>query len=408
MFLNEEFLKLWEELSDLNEAKADTQRLIDFAGEDLANRFLAAKNRLKAPENDLYYWIKNKTVNELEQAVTELENSKSATRAKRDIADEGAELVYESEHWKVYHITTFEASQKYGRDTRWCITGVDNYGDQYWKQYHERDKVDFYFLIKKGTYNARGTDSKFAVAIYPNNFCEVFDQQDNSISLPEIPYIDEIDYARFKGLSIVGTSYYICVDTSGGKTKENDRAPRNQALAEILAFINSLTQEEKDNVGLSWNMNTANDDEGDLIVSVYSARERDYEPLTELEDRMIGNDEDALEQIARALNVPDLFEVTDECSSYIIRVEGSNKSIRRRGVADSNALDEIVAFINTLSKEEKANIALDWNWDAEEPGDMGNDLIVVIYGPKEREPGEEYILVNWDYAGDIIKKALNK
>lgn len=55
MFLNEEFMQIYEELTELNEAKADTQKLIDFAGEDLANRFLAVKNRLKAPENDLYY-----------------------------------------------------------------------------------------------------------------------------------------------------------------------------------------------------------------------------------------------------------------------------------------------------------------------------------------------------------------
>ena len=53
MKLFEEF-NLYETMWDsLNEAKADIKNLIDFAGEDVANRFLAVKNRLKSPENDL-------------------------------------------------------------------------------------------------------------------------------------------------------------------------------------------------------------------------------------------------------------------------------------------------------------------------------------------------------------------
>ena len=50
-----EFLELYEELSALNEGKVDTQRLVDFAGQELADRFLAIRNKLKSPENDLYY-----------------------------------------------------------------------------------------------------------------------------------------------------------------------------------------------------------------------------------------------------------------------------------------------------------------------------------------------------------------
>ena len=65
-----DFIKLYEELSILNEAKADKQKLIDFAGPDLAARFEANKKKLKAPENDLYYWIKNKTVAETKRTVT--------------------------------------------------------------------------------------------------------------------------------------------------------------------------------------------------------------------------------------------------------------------------------------------------------------------------------------------------
>ncbi len=103
----------------LMESKADEKRLIDFAGEDLARRFLKLRNLLKSPENDLYYWIKNKSVEDLQQRIIGLETTPSNTQKKKQDKEAGAELVLETEHWKVYYITTFEASQKYGRDTKW-------------------------------------------------------------------------------------------------------------------------------------------------------------------------------------------------------------------------------------------------------------------------------------------------
>lgn len=193
MKLSEEF-KLYETMwSTLTEAKADTQNLIDFAGEELANRFLNIKNKLKAPENDLYYWIKNKTPDELEQTVIDCENSKSKTQVNKELSDKGAELIQETPHWKVYHITTYEASQKYGRDTKWCITGIDGVGDKYWKQYTEAG-IKFYFLISKDKYDARGRFSKFAIAKHPNTEqYELYDQQDTAVESNYIPYRDEIN-----------------------------------------------------------------------------------------------------------------------------------------------------------------------------------------------------------------------
>ena len=181
--------KLYEEA--ISESKVDTQRLVDFAGQDLASRFFAIRNKLKAPENDLYYWIKNKTAAELEQTVSNIENTKSNTQIRKETAGQGAELVCETDHWKVYHITTYEAAQTHGRDTHWCITGINNWGNKYWNEYKDKG-VDFYFFITKGKYNPRGYDSKFALAIYPNNDCEVFNQKDGQVSLLDIKYIYEV------------------------------------------------------------------------------------------------------------------------------------------------------------------------------------------------------------------------
>jgi hypothetical protein len=201
---------MWE----LTEAKADTDNLITFAGKDLADRFLAIKNKLKTPENDLYYWIKNKTPEELEQTVLEIENSKSKTQHKKDIADQGAELIKETAHWKIYHITTYEASQKYGRDTTWCITGINNYGDKYWTRYINQN-MQFYFLITKGTYDPRGTNSKFAIAVYPHNNIEdfdfeIFNQRDESVLLKDIPYNEEITIPGVNLRPVIKPRCHVC------------------------------------------------------------------------------------------------------------------------------------------------------------------------------------------------------
>ena len=209
MFLNEEFLKLWEELSELNEAKADTEKLITFAGEELANRFLAIKHRLKAPENDLYYWIKNKTPAELEQFVSNLESTKSKTKSTKDIA-EGATLIGENDYWKVYHITTFEAARKYGRDSKWCITGVpqteeDEEGTSQWWDEYKEDGCEFYFYITKGKYNPRGRISKFALAVYPSGRYHIFDQQD--IEVPGI--VNAPDIPGLPNVNLIRSAYYL-------------------------------------------------------------------------------------------------------------------------------------------------------------------------------------------------------
>lgn len=206
MNLSEEF-KLYENMWDITESKTDTQNLVDFAGADLADRFLNIKSRLAAPENDLYYWIKHKTPEELEQTVAALENSKSIARSKKDIADAGAKLVAETPDWKVYLITTFEAAQKYGRDTKWCITGVDGQGDKYWKEYADQN-ITFYFFITKHKYNSRGASSKFALALYPADEdgyipYEAFDQQDTQVLLDDIYNIKNITLPGIKNMKLL-------------------------------------------------------------------------------------------------------------------------------------------------------------------------------------------------------------
>lgn len=199
--MKSEFMELYEELSQLNEAKQDTINFKNWLrskgnseaeADNYTKRFDVIKSLLKSPENDYYYWIKNKDPKELFDIINDTERVAEVKRTRKQEIAEGAELVNETEHWKIYHITNFDASQYYGRDSRWCVTGVGSYGDKFWNDY-TRKGYTFYFCIAKQNYDPRGENSKFAIALHEDaEYYQVFDQQDSECSLDDIPYYEEI------------------------------------------------------------------------------------------------------------------------------------------------------------------------------------------------------------------------
>lgn len=186
----------------LTEAKQDTINFKNYfikngRSEEEADRWVkrfdGIKSTLKAPENDYYYWIKIDKLQDLFELILDTERYLEVKRTKKAEVEQGAELVYESEHWKIYHITNFEAAQVYGRDSKWCITGVGTYGDRYWNDYTDRG-FDFYFAITKDEYDPRGIDSKFAFAINDeHSYYQIFNQQDHEVYIDDVPYNEEIE-----------------------------------------------------------------------------------------------------------------------------------------------------------------------------------------------------------------------
>lgn len=472
--------------SKLTEAKADTQRLIDFAGQDLADRFLKIKDKLKSPENDLYYWIKNKTAAELELAVANIENTKSNSATKKEISERGAQLVCDSTHWKVYHITTFEAAQKYGRDSQWCITGVNDYGDRYWKQYTD-DGVSFYFAINKEDYNPRGTDSKFAFAVYPGGVpIELYNQVDDRSSLEDMPYYSEISIPGVDLRNVTEDDYddgagYTC-DLCGCEIEEGEEyiTPDGEYYCEdcweenffecskcgetnsredaiITVFGEPLCatcwfefmDSDKGNAQsfADWSfdgiesffgeINTENEKrkvEKELHAFAtcwFAAKNADALNYTAKEMAEI---EQALFDDAAALGLDfkkeryvqnrDYSYLDNPMDTgYIISVDGSSKRAENHSINVEQALEEILAFINSLSDEEKPRVRSDWRcasdgYDPEREDFMDGyegELIVNIYSDAEQEDGlwdseeeriQEKTAANYDEADDKIRAAL--
>ena len=156
----------------------------------LVDNFIFLKPKIKSPYNDLYYWMKHSNPDELSKYVDDLLKQHREKVALKDKEKEGAELIYSDDTWKVYHITNYEASAKYGKGTKWCITGTKRWNDgengkETFQDYHENNHVEFYFFIKNN-------GEKYALAMYPNGDAyEIFNAEDVSVGyIPDAPKVD--------------------------------------------------------------------------------------------------------------------------------------------------------------------------------------------------------------------------
>lgn len=217
--MNKDFVELYESLSVLNEdmlaeSKQDTinfKNWLTAAGfsseaiiDEWIQRFDNLRKSLKSPENDYYYWIKNKSVEDLLDFIIDTECERTRKKNSREAIKSGAKLIKSTAHWNIYSITNFEAAQQYGRDTTWCITGYNGEGRRYWDKY-TNDGYDFYFIITKEDYDPRGEDSKFAFAIHKDGEGDIFNQVDDQVLLTDIPYYDEIE---IPGVNLANFSAY--------------------------------------------------------------------------------------------------------------------------------------------------------------------------------------------------------
>ncbi len=167
------------------------QDIADEMSKFLYDKFIEYRQKLKSPYNDVYYWMKNSTFKEFDDYIEDLFEKEKTNKQIKQKEQEGAELIYKDDTWKVYHITNYEASAKYGKGTKWCITGTERWndgssGEDTFKEYHEKNNVEFYFFIKNGT-------EKYAVALYPDGeTTEIFNAEDVSIAyIPDAPHIED-------------------------------------------------------------------------------------------------------------------------------------------------------------------------------------------------------------------------
>lgn len=169
-YLVEQYLK---EAFNLEESKQDEQRLIDYVGQDLANKFLALRNKLKSPYNDIYYWLKK----DKQELIDYIDNYQSNKEKDKQVKEEGAIYLGENGKYKVYEITSHQASCLYGKGTTWCITMEDA---SYYNSYIKKGARFFFFL---------GKDEKYALEYYPKTgLYRIYNKNDVVVYNVDLPF----------------------------------------------------------------------------------------------------------------------------------------------------------------------------------------------------------------------------
>lgn len=211
----------------INESKEDIDKFISWAGKDLADRFFIQKDRLTGKDRDIYTWIgkeksvgKDKAINELDAKLKELE-SKPTNKEKVSIAKEGAKKIYSDNKWDVYNITTPEAANKYGKDTKWCITGNnvgnnDLDGKAFFDSYVEHGAEFYYFIpkYKKDKFCLRFDNMNDWELWNATDYIEVASAQDELYDTwnPIDTGGRHLDFPNIKGLPNINKAYQDLAD----------------------------------------------------------------------------------------------------------------------------------------------------------------------------------------------------
>ena len=100
-------------------------------------------------------------------------------RRTDELVKKGARLIVNNGKARVYQITNHQAAQRYGRGTKWCITMSGPSGEQYWKDYSQKDNI--YFII--------AGINKWAVVAGQSSELEVWNASDVPLEQGPIEYL---------------------------------------------------------------------------------------------------------------------------------------------------------------------------------------------------------------------------
>lgn len=220
--------------SVINEAKEDWEKFREWCGNDsVYDRFVRVQKRLVGKQRDIYYWMglekslgKHGAMQELLAMLRDVESTPTK-REREASARDGATLLYDANGWKVYKIETLEASQKYGKNTTWCISG-DGEGGNY-------DAADFWGGYEDKTYFFIHGDDKYAL-IWERGASgwEIWNAEDFRVpfvkdapAVPGLPDISRPNPELWKGVAE-------CLGIPVGDIRSIDDAYYDQELFELF------------------------------------------------------------------------------------------------------------------------------------------------------------------------------
>lgn len=159
------------------------------APEDEVKKYISSfkelrdKNILSGGQKDISSWV-NKPFDEFKSYIDQTLKTYDAKKELKTTVKSGAKRVFSNSMVDVFKINSYEASCKYGANTKWCISGKSP--DKYIE--YIDNGLAFYFIILKpealAKYSAdqQSRYSKIAVSVYPEIFgtdvVEIYDAED--------------------------------------------------------------------------------------------------------------------------------------------------------------------------------------------------------------------------------------
>jgi hypothetical protein len=165
---------------------------------DLVSKFHKSVQRLEKKDINQY-----ETLDELDDTLEKLgATSKEKRQKKKEVAQEGSRIVYESDEYFVVRPETEEASCYYGQNTQWCISATES--SNYFEDYTQRGKA---FYMIRNNYKSDKDPNKRIALVYSDEYGysrpeEIFDATDDQISLSSLEealgdeYDDILDAAK--------------------------------------------------------------------------------------------------------------------------------------------------------------------------------------------------------------------
>jgi hypothetical protein len=109
---------------------------------DLVSKFHKSVQRLEKKDINQY-----ETLDELDDTLEKLgATSKEKRQKKKEVAQEGSRIVYESDEYFVVRPETEEASCYYGQNTQWCISATES--SNYFEDYTQRGTRESHLSIQ--------------------------------------------------------------------------------------------------------------------------------------------------------------------------------------------------------------------------------------------------------------------
>lgn len=162
--------------------------------ENICNKHKRLSDKLPIEYRDVYQFPSYSSLSDF------IHNVESLNDNEKGIKKNGSETIYDDDKYEVKVITTKEAAQIYGKNTKWCISAI---GDNAWDNY----KNNVFYIVFNKKADKDNPFKKFVIQTDSNDLAVIWDVKDYSYG-KNVLYLLDIDIKSI--IESHKNSKYIC------------------------------------------------------------------------------------------------------------------------------------------------------------------------------------------------------